>query len=151
MNQRVERLYQLLQLKVGTTTQAYQDWLRSQEQFKHNKLRHEQLVVYRQDYLEQLENLGQEGTQVGRIRNRIDFINHLDMALVQLNNHLAQLAKQRSKSELIFKEAKASEEGVRKLLERANKTLQIKKQRLEQKENDEYAQKQWYSSTMNDQ
>lgn len=150
MTERIDRLTQLLKMKEETTEKAYQEWLQAQEQFKHNKTRHEQLVVYRQDYLTQLEQLGQDGTQVGRIRNRIDFINHLDTALVQLNNHLSQLAKNRSRCELIYKETKASEEAVRKLIERANKTEQVKMQRIEQKESDEYAQKQWYSKHLND-
>ena len=66
---------------------------------------------------------------VGRLRNRIDFINHLDTALMQLNTHLAQLAKVRSKAELNYNQAKASEEGVSKLIERVKKTEQIKIQR----------------------
>lgn len=151
MNQRLDRLLQLLQIKQEVTYHAHLELMKAKEQFNQNKTRHEQLVVYRQDYLQQLEVLGNEGSYVGRLRNRIDFINHLDTALIQLNNHLAQLAKIRSKAELNYKQAKSSEEGVSKLIERVKKTEQIKIQRMEQKESDEYAQKQWYSKNMNDQ
>jgi len=149
MNQRLERLIQLHQIKEEATQRAYQELLKAKDQFTQNKLRHEQLVGYRQDYLQQLEALGNQGSYVGRLRNRIDFINHLDTALIQLNTHLAQLAKIRTKCELNYKEAKTSEEGVSKLIDRVKKTEQIKVQRSEQKESDEYAQKQWYSKKIN--
>lgn len=150
MNERLERLTQLLKIKQEETQRIYQDLLKAREQFNLNKLRHEQLVSYRQDYMHQLEQLGSEGSYVGRLRNRIDFINHLDTALVQLNNHLAQLAKIRSKAEGHFKEAKASEEGIIKLIDKVKRDEAIKIQRLEQKASDEYAQKQWYSKNLND-
>ncbi|QMT60073.1 MULTISPECIES: flagellar export protein FliJ [unclassified Legionella] len=150
MSQRLERLKQLLQMKKEATYAAYQDLLKAQEQFKHNKLKHEQLVSYRQDYLKQVEKIGEQGTVVARLRNRIDFISHLDTALIQLNTHLAYLGKVRSKAELNYKQAKISEEGVNHLIDRVNKSEQLKIQRIEQKENDEYAQKQWYSKKINE-
>jgi flagellar FliJ protein len=149
-NQRLARLMQLLAIKKEITGTAYQQLLQAQEQFKKNKLKHDQLVGYRQDYLKQLEDIGEQGTVVGRLRNRIDFISHLDTALVQLNSHLAYLAKVRSKAELSYKQAKISEEGVNLLIERVKKSQQFKLQRQEQKENDEYAQKQWYSNKINE-
>lgn len=150
MNQRLDRLMQLLEIKKEITKTAYQQLLNAQEQFKKNKLKHEQLVGYRQDYLQQLESLGEKGTYVGRLRNRIDFITHLDTALVQMNGHLAYLAKIRAKAEFTYKQAKISEKGVNLLIERVKKSQQFKLQRMEQKENDEYAQKQWYSNKINE-
>lgn len=151
MSQRLDQLIQLLQIKQDASHRAFLELMKSKEQFNQNKIRHEQLVSYRQDYLQQLEIIGSEGSSIGRLRNRIDFINHLDTALIQLNTHLAQLAKLRSKAETNYNVAKASEEGVSKLIERVKKTEEIKVQRSEQKESDEYAQKQWYSKNMNDQ
>lgn len=151
MNPRLTQLAQLLQIKHEAAKQAHLELIKLKEQFIQNKTRHEQLVVYRQDYLQQLELLGGEGSSVGRLRNRIDFINHLDTALIQLNTHLAQLAKNRSKAEVNYNVAKASEEGIVKLIERVKKAEELKLQRTEQKESDEYAQKQWYSKKMNDQ
>lgn len=145
MNQRLEQLIQLHKLKEEITYRAFQALLNAKEEFTQNKVRHDQLIGYRQDYLQQLDVLGQEGTPIGRLRNRIDFISHLDTALIQLNNHLAQLAKVRSKQETAYHEAKRAEEGVSKLIERVKKTEALKIQRNEQKESDEYAQKQWYS------
>ena len=82
--------------------------------------------------------------------NRIDFINQLDTAIVQLKNFLSQLTKQKAKAELIYKQAKAAEEGVEKLIERVKKNQELKVLKMEQKESDEYAQKQWYSKSIND-
>ncbi|TAL63441.1 MAG: flagellar export protein FliJ [Legionella sp.] len=151
MNQRLERLHQLLQIKVNATEEFYHHLLKIKEEFSQNKSRHEQLVVYRQEYIQQLETIGHNGSHIGRLRNRIDFINHLDTALVQLNTHLSQLAKMRTRAELNYKQAKTAEEGVKKLIERVQKGEMVKLQRKEQKESDEYAQKQWYSKNINDQ
>ncbi len=150
MSQRLERLIQLMNLKKEITEQSLQELIKSKDQFNQNKLRHEQLVIYRQDYMQQLELLGNDGSTVGRLRNRIDFISHLDTALIQLNSHLAQLAKARTKLELKYKQAKAAEEGVGKLIDRVKKMELIQIQRKEQKESDEYAQKQWYSKNTYD-
>lgn len=149
--QRVERLIHLHALKKEQTHVHYLEFIKFQEQLKQNSLKQEQLVGYRQDYLEQLETLGNEGTQVGRLRNRIDFINQLDTAIVQLKNYLSQLTKQKAKAELIYTQAKAAEDGVEKLIGRVKKTQEIKVLKSEQKESDEYAQKQWYSKSINDQ
>lgn len=150
MNQRLDRLMQLLEIKKELSQIAYQQLLDAQEQFKKNKMKHEQLVGYRQEYLHQLESIGEKGSYVGRLRNRIDFISHLDTALIQLNSHLAHLAKVRSRAGLVYKQAKLSEEGVNLLIKRVQKSQHGALQRMEQKENDEYAQKQWYSNKINE-
>ncbi|CZG17838.1 TPA: flagellar export protein FliJ [Legionella pneumophila] len=150
MSDRLDRLIQLLKIKQESTQQAYIELVKAREQFNQNKARHEQLVGYRQDYLQQLEVLGQQGSYVGPLRNRINFINHLDTALVQLNSYLSQLAKNRMKADLNYKQAKISEEGISKLIERVKRAELKQLQRIEQKETDEYAQKQWYSSLKHD-
>lgn len=150
MSQRLDRLIQLIQIKHEATHQAYLELIKAKEQFNQNKTRHDQLVTYRQDYVQQLEVLGQQGSDVGRLRNRINFINHLDTALIQLNTHLSQLAKARVKADLNYKLAKAAEEGINKLIDRVKKTEYLKIERMEQKESDEYAQKQWYSNNINE-
>lgn len=151
MSQRLKQLQQLLQIKEQERQQAYGQLIHAKEQFEQNKAKHEQLVGYRHDYLQQLDDLGKQGGELGRLRNRIEFINHLDTALIQLNTFLAQLAKQRSKAEQHYQMTKRAEEGVSKLIERVQKTELIKLQRQEQKESDEYAQKQWYSRNNHDQ
>ncbi|RUR10536.1 flagellar export protein FliJ [Legionella sp. km772] len=150
MNRRLVQLIQLLELKQEATRKAYSDLLKAQEQFTQNKMRHEQLTGFRLDYIHQIEVIGQEGTTIDRIRNRLNFINHLEAAIGQLNGLLAQLAKARSQAELFYKNAKISEEGVVKLIERAKKDEELKLQRREQKESDEYAQKQWHGKKNND-
>ena len=150
MNQRLARLIQVLELKKEATRKTYIELMKAREQFDQNKTRHDQLAGYRVDYVRQVEILGKEGATISRVRNRIDFINHLDAALLQLNSFLAQLAKARTQAELVYKQAKISEEGVSKLIERAKKAEALQLQRIEQKESDEYAQKQWYGKKNND-
>jgi flagellar FliJ protein len=144
MNRRLVQLLQLLEIKKEAAQKAFMEVLKAREQFEQNKMRHEQLAGYRLDYVHQVEELGKEGTSIEKLRNRIYFINHLDVALGQLNGVLAQLAKARTKAELEYKQAKVSEEAVIKLIERAKRDEELKQQRIEQKQIDEYAQKQWY-------
>lgn len=54
------------------------------------------------------------------------------------------------KADLNYKQAKTSEEGISKLIERVKRAELKQLQRIEQKETDEYAQKQWYSSLKHD-
>jgi flagellar protein FliJ len=144
MNRRIVQLTQLLELKQEVTCKAYLELVKIKEQFAQNKTRHDQLVGYRQDYIQQIESIGKEGTYIDRVKNRLNFINHLDIALGQLNSLLAQLAKTRTNEEHNYRQAKVSEEGVIKLIERARKDEELKQQRKDQKESDEYAQKKWY-------
>lgn len=151
MSSRKERLLRLLTIKERATKLAGESLVRSREQFLSNKARHTQLIGYRQDYVQQLIDIGDAGCTVGRLRNRIEFIAQLDTALGHMNQHLAQLAKQRSNCEAIYLKAKSEEDAIRRLLERLDEQHKLKQERAEQKESDEYAQKQWYSksSTLN--
>ncbi|KTC84188.1 flagellar export protein FliJ [Legionella brunensis] len=147
MSSRKDRLLRLLAIKEQATKLACENLIRSREQFLSGKSRHNQLLDYRQDYVQQLNNLGDAGCTVGRIRNRIDFIAQLDTALGQMNQHLAQLAKQRSHYEAVYLQTKSEEDAVKRLLERWEEQQKMKQERTEQKESDEYAQKQWYSKS----
>ncbi len=149
MSDRLARLNLVLGLKQKATQRAYKDLANAKEQFSINKQRHEQLVEYRQDYLQQLEQLGNQGSSVGRLRNRIDFIHHLDHALLQLSTHLGHLTKVRARMEVLYNEAKAGEEAVVKLITRIKKADELLGARAAQKESDEHAQKQWYSKRLN--
>jgi len=145
MNPRIPRLLQLLALKEKTTRSAAESLFRAREQFLKSKARHDQLVGYRQDYMQQLSDIGGSGCTLGDMRNRINFIAQLDAALSQLNQQLAQLAKYRSHCEAIYLRAKSEQDAVKRLIERVEEQENTKKERAEQKESDEYAQKQWYS------
>lgn len=144
MNERITRLEQLLKLKERETRLASETWLRSREQFILGKRRHEQLVDYRGGYMKQMVETGQAGCTVGHMRNRINFVGQLDSTIVQLNQQLAQMAKYRSSCETEYRKAKTAEDAVRRLIEKVQIQENIKKDRIEQKESDEYAQKQWY-------
>jgi flagellar FliJ protein len=150
MNRRLAQLLLLLELKKEVTQKAYVEVLKAKELFDQNKLRHTQLAGFRMDYVQQIETLGKEGTYIDRVKTRVSFINHLDVALMDLNNLLAQLAKSRAQAEIKYRQAKIAEEGVVKLIERAQKEEDLKTQRREQKESDEFAQKQWYGKKNNE-
>jgi flagellar FliJ protein len=138
-------LTQLLELKVKETQNAYQSLVNASAQYDASNLRFEQLSGYRLDYMQQMESLGQGGGTLGQLRNRIEFISNLDDAITHLNLQLAQLTKQRHYYELIYRKAKANEDAIKMLIERKQALEDSKVQRREQKDSDEYAQKQWYT------
>lgn len=145
MNRRQQQLQTLLGLRRHATQSAAKDLHQAREQFNANKIRHEQLLVYRKDYMHQLEQMGSDGCVVGQMRNRIEFITQLDGAMSQLSQQLALLAKQRARCEKMFYTAKADEDAVHKLIAKVAQA-DIKAQGArEQKEYDEHAQKQCYS------
>lgn len=149
MSRNLSSLMQLLGIKQKNTQKAFQEVVNAQEEFKKNKLKHEQLVGYRGDYLQQMETLGEQGASLSQLRHRVDFITHLDKAIIQLNGHLAHLAKLRQQAQSAYVGIKKEEESIHLLIEKLRKEHAVKESRREQKENDEYAQKQWYSKSIN--
>ncbi|KTD48784.1 flagellar protein FliJ [Legionella rubrilucens] len=143
--ERLQRLNTLLGMKEKAMEKAGEMLKQAREQFAAGKSKHDQIVSYRQDYVEQLHRMGDSGCTLGRLRNRIDFINQLDAILIQLNQQLSQLAKFRTQCEKKFLQAKAEKDAVIRLIERVKLQRSEQLARLEQKESDEYAQKQWYS------
>lgn len=145
MTAQLKRLQQVLQHKEQLVQQAARNWLYAREQFNSGKVKHDQLLVYRHDYVSQLNHLGDGGCTLGRMRNRIDFIGQLDGALSQISQQLAGLAKQRTHFETLYLQAKAEQDAVINLIKRVKEQENRRQMQLEQKESDEYAQKQWYS------
>lgn len=145
MTPRLLRLQQVLLYKEQAVQEAGRNWLQAKEQFTKGKMQHDQLITYRHDYVMQLHNLGDIGCTLGRMRNRIDFIGQLDGALSKISQQLASLAKQRSHFETLYMQAKAEQDAVINLIKRVKEQENERQMRQEQKESDEYAQKQWYS------
>lgn len=151
MNQRLAQLIKLLGLKKEVTHKAYLELIKANEQIDQHKIRQEQLVGYKLDYIEQVQTLGEEGVSIVRLRTRLYFISHLDNALVQLGALFIQLQHSRTQAELKYRQAKIAEEGIVKLIERAQKAEDLKRDKLLQKDSDEFAQKKWYGKKNNDQ
>lgn len=151
MNQRLAQLIKLLGLKKEATHKAYLELIKANEQIEQHKIREEQLIGYKLDYIEQVQALGEEGVSIVRLRNRLYFISHLDNALVQLGSLFIQLQHSRTQAELKYRQAKIAEEGIVKLIERAQKAEELKMDKILQKDSDEFAQKKWYGKKNNDQ
>jgi|GEM_PF-3293291 len=145
MTARLKRLRQILLIKEKATMEAAGAWANARQQYSANKQRHDQLINYRGDYVTQLNNIGNTGCTIGRLRNRLEFISQLDVALGQVSQQLGQLAKQRAYFEKIYLNKKMEQDAVERLIERVEALQQARVERTEQKESDEYAQKQWYS------
>lgn len=141
-------LTQLLELKIKETQKAYQALVNASAQYDTNKQRHEQLANYRLDYMQQMQSIGEAGGTLGQLRNRVDFISNLDSVLTQLELQLVHLSKQREYFQLLYTKAKTNEDAIKILIEKKLALEESKKQRREQKNSDEYAQKQWYTKKL---
>ncbi len=149
MNRRLEQLLKLLELKEELTLKAYHAAVKIKAQIEQHQAKIEQLTGYKIEYGEQIGRLGQEGVPVYKVRNRIDFMGQIDSAIGQIKAAVFNLEKAKVSADVAYKEAKISEEGVKKLIARVRKLEDIKQQRLEQKEVDEFAQKQWRRKNLN--
>lgn len=140
---RIERLTQFAKLKQSALDKALQAYSNARAQFERSKNQHDKLVMYREDYVRQINVVGEQGCNIGNLRNRIDFIGHVDVGLTQLNRQLSDLGKHRQFCEQQYIKARAECEAVKKLIAR----LQLRERQLEavkeQKENDAFALKVW--------
>ncbi|MCA0403926.1 MAG: flagellar export protein FliJ [Proteobacteria bacterium] len=143
--QKITRLSQILSIKEQATNKARDALLQAQNHFNKTKNQHSQLINYRQDYLQQISDIGNQGCTISKMRNRVNFISEVDRALMQLNQRLSDIASQRKNHEKDYLHAKAEEEALKSLISRLKIQEQRRQDKLEQKEMDEYAAKQWYS------
>lgn len=148
MEHRAKRLEQVLIIRNKDIQTAEAALTNARLQFQQYKIQHEQLIYFRQEYMEQLNLMGKDGCALANMRNRVDFISQLDRALSHMNQELAQLAKVRTEAEKRYIKAKQQEEVLERLIKRIDQGEVIKENKQQQKESDEQAQKQWYSSHM---
>jgi len=133
-------------IRAKEVAEAYKVFQGIQQQMQHMQQKYQELQQYREDYTRQINQMGAEGSALARMRNRIDFIHQLDMALSQLGQQIAQIAKQRGEAEQHWICAKQGEKSVEKLIERTIAEMKSQEEASEQKEIDEFAQQQWYST-----
>lgn len=141
--QRLNSLAQLLALRAKALEKAHKALMHAKTQHQYALKKQEQIREYRQDYLQQLDALGNQGCPMERMRNRIAFIAQLDGILEQLHNEIAHLEKIKQRTETAFYHAKAEQEAVERLIEQVKQQHQYALNRMEQKQMDEHAQKQW--------
>lgn len=142
---RSTQLLHILKIKEQAVHEAARAWHLAKEQYRQNEEKKGQLSAYRQDYIYQLHQAGQGGCQVGNMRNRINFITQLDTVLLQIEQQLISMANKKSVCERQFLQAKSEQDVIIKLLHQRDAQEKKILERLEQKEVDEYALKQWYT------
>lgn len=147
---RIERLNQYGKLKQAALDKAFQAYSNAKAQFERCKTQHEKLVLYREDYVRQINSVGEQGCTLGNLRNRIDFIGHVDVGLMQLNRQLSDLGRHRQFCEQQYIKAKAELEAVKKLIATLVLREQQAQARKEQKENDAFALKVWQNARSGD-
>lgn len=142
---RMKQLQTLLKIKEADMQKAIKQLNQARQQFAYLKDQLDKMIQYRQEYHSQIESLGEAGCNINRMRNRILFIEQLDEGIKQLNQQLSMAVKQRKQCELELVDKQKKVQSVEKLIESGKKAAILTTNRIEQKENDEYASKQWYN------
>ncbi len=138
-------LHKLLQMKEDAMQKALSALASVKEQFQHGQNRHAQLSGYKLDYLQQMEDIGKNGGTLGQLKNRADFLSNVDAVILHLNMQMAQTSKQMERLQVAYFKAQEEQKKVIKLIERKQVQEIRLIRRTEQKDIDEYAQKQWYT------
>lgn len=142
---RLNQLQTLLKIKETEKQIFVKQLAEVREQFQYLKNQLDKMLEYRNEYQSQINSIGEKGCNINQMRNRIAFISQLDMGITQLNQQLVLVAKQRKQCEIELVEKQKKVQAVEKLIE-SGKKVEIHQENVrEQKENDEYARKQWYN------
>lgn len=145
IDQRLKQLQTLLKLKESDKQQAMKQLAEARHRLIHLTSQLERMNQYRQDYQKQIEIFGKQGCSINRMRSRVLFIQQIDQGIIQVNHQIATAAKLRDKCEKTLLEKQKKVQSVEKLIEAGEREKNRLINRLEQKENDEYANKQWYN------
>lgn len=145
---RIARLSHFASIKKAALDKALQAYANARAQFERNKHQHDKLALYREDYVRQINTVGEQGCNIGNLRNRIDFIGHVDIGLSQLNRQLSDLGKHRQFCEQQYIQARAEFEAVNKLIARLTMRESRAEALKEQKENDAFALKVWQNGRL---
>jgi len=143
---RLNQLQSLLKIKQAEKQAALRQLATVKQQFQQAKDQLDKMMQYREEYQSQIASLGETGCSINRVKQRILFIEQLDIGIKQLNQQLALIGKQRRQCELTLIDKQKKVQAVEKLIEARQNEANQAANRLEKKEIDEYATKQWYNN-----
>ncbi len=144
MSERLKGIQHLLSLKERAELEAFNKLSKTRTTYQQVLAKKKQLVDFGSEYHHQMEAFGKSGAKMNLLKNRIGFIEQLEKAQHQLDAQINQLKEALLVYEKKWLKAKMDYDAVEKLMQRISIEENERLLALEQKENDEYAQKIWH-------
>lgn len=142
MKRRIERIELLIRIKKQITQNKLLEYVSINRQYEEEKNKKNQLINYKADYVCQLNNQGQHGLGMDKVKYITDFINQLDKLVQQQFLELNRLQIAVNKAHNEYLQVKANADSLVKLLDKLNSSFTEKESRLLQKQCDEAIQAQ---------
>lgn len=113
----------------------------AQQKIESEQLKIQQLLEYQQEYRVRLQNAGQAGMTVDRLRLFDGFHQQLDRAIEQQRQMIIQLQKDQSAIYAHWQQKDIRFKSLQKMLERIERESRVQQSRNEQRNHDEYARR----------
>jgi flagellar export protein FliJ len=146
MNQRIKRLNKILEYKRGILQQKRIQFQKEQQLFVIAKQKYQQLTFYRCEYVNKVNELGKQSVIAQTFQKYFQFIDQLDGAIDKQIQHITSASSKKQQVYEDYLTTKRTVEAMEKVLECAIKEQSVWLDKMQQKENDEYSQNQWYSN-----
>ena len=150
MNRRIKQLNTLLNFKKDLLQQKLIQFQVEQQNYTSARYKYQQLSIYRSEYVNKVNSLGNQSILAETIQKYFKFIAQLDCAISDQIKQVSNANKKKMDAYAVYIEAKRAVESIEKVLECAIREQEGAVNKLQQKENDEYSQNQWYSNKYKD-
>ena len=144
MKKRIKRLELLLNLKEKAQEKRLTQLALCQKKMQEAQQKYNQLVSYRGEYVERLNEQGKTGANMSTFRHHVDFIAQLDFLIEQQLLEYNSLQKQAVLARKDYLQSKHEVKSIELLMDKALSELTESENRLLQKQCDETIQNQWY-------
>lgn len=141
------QLLTVLRVEEDKEQQAAQAFFQADKFAREQKQKLAELQRYKAEYLMQIRQSGAGGVDATRYQQYLSFVSKLDLACEQQTHALSRarmVADQRKSAWLRQQQRK---QAIEKLLEKQAKKMQVKQNRIEQAEMDEFANQQLYRAS----
>ncbi|TNC88226.1 MAG: flagellar export protein FliJ [Thalassolituus sp.] len=139
---RAKRLKVVFEIAEREEQDALQRWGLAQQKLEAEKAKRSQLSDYAGDYQRRLATPGQTTVKAGDMHNTLGFIRQIESALRQQEGQIAQLETLTAKARTAYLEARGKTEAMKKMLERLEQEYQSEQNAREQREADEWSNRQ---------
>lgn len=133
-----ERLQPILDLASSAEHKATLQLGKHQQHLEQQQLKLEELMRYRQEYLQGFHQAGKNGLSAAQLSDYHLFITRLDAAIEQQRNIIKQGEKSRDLSQQAWLESRRKKQAMETVVERHVHREEMRQNRKEQNEQDEW-------------
>ena len=138
---RVKRMQPVLRLAELEVDKAGRQLAMLQQRVELEQNKIVQLRDYQNDYRGRLQNVGQNGIAVDRLRLFDGFHQQLERAITQQQELVLQLQQEQQRLLQVWQQKDIRHKSLQKMLERLEREEAVQQGRIEQRNHDEYARR----------